>query len=96
MEAQISGGGQERGLRSGTLPTQLCVGFGEACRVAVEEMEYDHARIKVPHPRGARRRRGFLSRGSRRSVDRARVKELELQPFVAAAAAMYIFSISRI
>jgi cysteine desulfurase len=35
----ISGGGQERGLRSGTLAPALVVGFGEACRIAKEEME---------------------------------------------------------
>ena len=35
----ISGGGQERGLRSGTLAPPLVVGFGEACRIAREEME---------------------------------------------------------
>jgi cysteine desulfurase len=34
----ISGGGQERGLRSGTLAPALVVGFGEACRIAQEEM----------------------------------------------------------
>ncbi|KAI9483325.1 MAG: cysteine desulfurase [Benjaminiella poitrasii] len=45
LEAIQSGGGQERGLRSGTLPHPLIVGFGEACRIASEEMEYDHARI---------------------------------------------------
>merc|ERR1712086_453384 len=39
LEAQMSGGGQERGLRSGTLAPALCVGFGEACRVGKEEME---------------------------------------------------------
>jgi cysteine desulfurase len=33
----IYGGGQEGGLRSGTVPTMLCVGFGEACRIAKEE-----------------------------------------------------------
>ena len=33
----ISGGGQERGLRSGTLAPALVVGFGEACRIANEE-----------------------------------------------------------
>ncbi|EYC04792.1 hypothetical protein Y032_0086g1992 [Ancylostoma ceylanicum] len=38
LEAQMSGGGQERGIRSGTLPTALCVGLGEACRIATEEM----------------------------------------------------------
>jgi cysteine desulfurase len=41
----FSGGGQERGLRSGTLPTPLIVGFGEACRIALAEMQADHARI---------------------------------------------------
>lgn len=35
----ISGGGQERGLRSGTLAPPLVVGFGEACRIAKEEMK---------------------------------------------------------
>jgi len=35
----ISGGGQERGLRSGTLAPGLVVGFGEACRIAGQEME---------------------------------------------------------
>ncbi len=34
----FSGGGQERGLRSGTLPTPLVVGFGEACRLAAEAL----------------------------------------------------------
>ncbi|MBK8210463.1 MAG: IscS subfamily cysteine desulfurase [Rhodospirillales bacterium] len=38
LEAMISGGGQERGMRSGTLPTPLCVGLGEACRIAAAEM----------------------------------------------------------
>jgi len=37
-----SGGGQERGLRSGTVPTPLVVGFGAACALAEQEMEYDH------------------------------------------------------
>jgi len=35
----ISGGGQERGLRSGTLPASLAVGFGEAARIALREIE---------------------------------------------------------
>ncbi|TVY29689.1 Cysteine desulfurase, mitochondrial [Lachnellula hyalina] len=43
----ISGGGQERGLRSGTLAPALVVGFGEACRIAKEEMDYDSKRIKM-------------------------------------------------
>ena len=38
LEPIISGGGQERGLRSGTLPSTLVVGMGEACRVAAQEM----------------------------------------------------------
>lgn len=41
LEPLFSGGGQERGLRSGTLPHSLCVGFGKACQVAQEEMPYD-------------------------------------------------------
>lgn len=39
LEPIISGGGQERGLRSGTLAPHLVVGFGEACRLAYQEME---------------------------------------------------------
>lgn len=39
LEPIISGGGQERGLRSGTLPTALAVGLGEAARIARLEME---------------------------------------------------------
>ncbi|KAL5333338.1 pyridoxal phosphate-dependent transferase [Aspergillus crustosus] len=41
LDPIISGGGQERGLRSGTLAPHLVVGFGEACRVAAEDMKYD-------------------------------------------------------
>lgn len=41
MEAIISGGGQERGLRSGTLAPALCVGMGKAAKVCIEEMEND-------------------------------------------------------
>lgn len=39
LEPIQSGGGQERGLRSGTVPTPIVVGFGEACRIAKQEME---------------------------------------------------------
>jgi cysteine desulfurase len=42
----IHGGGQERGLRSGTVPAPLTVGLGEACRIAKEEMALDHKRVK--------------------------------------------------
>lgn len=41
LEPLFSGGGQERGLRSGTLPHTLCVGMGAACELASKEMEYD-------------------------------------------------------
>jgi cysteine desulfurase len=41
----FSGGGQERGLRSGTLPAPLIVGLGEACRLAGLEMAEDTARV---------------------------------------------------
>ncbi|MDE0421012.1 MAG: cysteine desulfurase family protein [Gammaproteobacteria bacterium] len=43
----MSGGGQERGLRPGTLPTALCVGFGVACALAVREQEKDAAEAGV-------------------------------------------------
>ncbi|KAF8910748.1 pyridoxal phosphate-dependent transferase [Mucidula mucida] len=46
LEPIISGGGQERGLRSGTLATPLVVGLGEAARIAKKEMKRDHVRIK--------------------------------------------------
>ena len=42
LEPIFSGGGQERGLRSGTLPHSLCVGMGAACALAEKEMKYDH------------------------------------------------------
>lgn len=42
IEALQSGGGQERGLRSGTVPTPLVVGLGEACAIAQREITYDH------------------------------------------------------
>ncbi|XP_064393412.1 cysteine desulfurase-like [Halichondria panicea] len=42
----MSGGGQERGMRSGTVPHLLAVGLGEASRIAAQEMEYDHAHVK--------------------------------------------------
>ncbi|KIY50758.1 cysteine desulfurase [Fistulina hepatica ATCC 64428] len=45
LEPIISGGGQERGLRSGTLAAGLVVGFGEAARLAKKEMARDHAHV---------------------------------------------------
>lgn len=47
MEPLQNGGGQERGLRSGTVPTPLAVGLGAACSIAMEEMEYDHQRVSM-------------------------------------------------
>tara|TARA_R110000868_G_scaffold189695_2_gene432983 strand:- start:28658 stop:29869 length:1212 start_codon:yes stop_codon:yes gene_type:complete len=41
----IHGGGQERGMRSGTLPTPLIVGFGEAAEIAAKEMVAENARL---------------------------------------------------
>lgn len=46
----ISGGGQERGLRSGTLAPPLVVGFGEACRIAYEEMSVSSDRLCLISP----------------------------------------------
>lgn len=45
VEPIQSGGGQERGMRSGTVPHVLAVGLGAACEVALEELEYDHKRV---------------------------------------------------
>merc|ERR1711884_413875 len=45
VEPIQSGGGQERGLRSGTVPTPLAVGLGAACELASSEMEYDHSHV---------------------------------------------------
>ena len=45
LEAQMHGGGHERGMRSGTLPTHQIVGMGEAFRIAREEMVEENARL---------------------------------------------------
>ena len=47
IEAQIHGGGHERGFRSGTLPTHQIVGMGEAFRLAREEMATENERIRM-------------------------------------------------
>ncbi|XP_020692996.1 cysteine desulfurase, mitochondrial [Dendrobium catenatum] len=62
VEPQMSGGGQERGIRSGTVPTPLVVGFGKACEIAMKEMEYDGRRIAALHER--------LLKGIREKLDR--------------------------
>lgn len=45
LEPLTTGGGQERGLRPGTVPTPLAVGFGAACRIAAQDWRSDAARI---------------------------------------------------
>ncbi len=47
LEAQMHGGGHERGMRSGTLPTHQIVGMGEAAHVAKEGMELEAVRLKA-------------------------------------------------
>ena len=47
LEAQMHGGGHERGMRSGTLPTHQIVGMGEAFRLAKEEMADENTRVKA-------------------------------------------------
>ena len=47
LEAQMHGGGHERGMRSGTLPTHQIVGMGEAFRIAREEMGTESERIRM-------------------------------------------------
>jgi cysteine desulfurase len=47
LEAQMHGGGHERGMRSGTLPTHQIVGMGEAFRIAREEMATENERIRM-------------------------------------------------
>ena len=51
IEAQMHGGGHERGMRSGTLPTHQIVGMGEAYRIAKDEMHAENIRIKALHDR---------------------------------------------
>ncbi|XP_014473261.1 PREDICTED: cysteine desulfurase, mitochondrial [Dinoponera quadriceps] len=47
VEALQSGGGQERGMRSGTVPAPLAVGLGAACELAQTEMDYDHRHVST-------------------------------------------------
>ena len=54
LEAQMHGGGHERGLRSGTLPTHQIVGMGEAFRIAKEEMDSEIARVTALRDRLAK------------------------------------------
>ena len=47
LEAQMHGGGHERGMRSGTLAPHQCVGMGEAFRIAREEMATENERVRM-------------------------------------------------
>ena len=47
LEAQMHGGGHERGMRSGTLPTHQCVGMGEAFKIALMEMGTESERVRM-------------------------------------------------
>ncbi len=47
LEAQMHGGGHERGMRSGTLPTHQIVGMGEAFHIAKEEMAQENERVRL-------------------------------------------------
>ena len=49
LEAQMHGGGHERGMRSGTLPTHQCVGMGVAFEIARQEMSSEQERIRMLH-----------------------------------------------
>jgi cysteine desulfurase len=51
LEAQMHGGGHERGMRSGTLPTHQIAGMGEAYRIAKAEMHEENSRIRALHQR---------------------------------------------
>ena len=51
IAAQMDGGGHERGMRSGTLPVPLIVGFGKACELCEQEMSADAARLSVMRDR---------------------------------------------
>ncbi len=51
IAGQIDGGGHERGMRSGTLPVPLIVGFGKACELCAQEMVADTARLTAMRDR---------------------------------------------
>ncbi|MCS6866584.1 MAG: IscS subfamily cysteine desulfurase [Gemmata sp.] len=59
LEPQIDGGGHERGMRSGTLPVPLIVGFGRACAIAQAEM---HEEVPRTFALRERLRQGIMSR----------------------------------
>ena len=51
LQAQMHGGGHERGMRSGTLPVHQCVGMGQAFHLAKLEMAQDLAKVRALHQR---------------------------------------------
>jgi cysteine desulfurase len=75
----FSGGGQERGLRSGTLPAPLVIGLGEACRLAQAEMADEATRIAdAAHPlAGSPARRAARGAGQRQTMDGAHRRQPE-------------------
>jgi cysteine desulfurase len=81
LEAQMHGGGHERGMRSGTLATHQIVGMGEAFRIAREEMATENERIRMLRDRsdeGPARHRGNL-RQWRHGAARAAQPQHQLQ-----------------
>jgi cysteine desulfurase len=64
LEAQITGGGQEQGLRSGTLSPALCAGFGAAVKLAVERREEDAAQVEALWTRARELFAGWTLNGS--------------------------------
>lgn len=64
LAPSVSGGGQERGLRSGTLSPALCAGFGAAARVALERMEEDRAHVGALFDRARELLAGWQLNGS--------------------------------
>ncbi|KII88138.1 hypothetical protein PLICRDRAFT_175778 [Plicaturopsis crispa FD-325 SS-3] len=73
LEPILSGGGQERGLRSGTIPAALVVGMGEAARLAKVEMAWPRALGGMPHSILERRQLGKDARAGR---DAAHIRAL--------------------
>ena len=64
LEPLLHGGGQEGGLRSGTLSPALCVGFGEAARLLDERREADHAHVARLWDLACRATQGWILNGS--------------------------------
>ena len=64
LDPQITGGGQEQGLRSGTLSPALCAGFGAAAKLALERMDEDAAHIAALSARARELFAGWTLNGS--------------------------------